>query len=95
MVLFFVSKHVALEKAIRHFLVMIFSSRYNLAKFANLRSYLTMNELGSVSGKRFQIRQQNEKEDKEREEKFISKYGSNKSKWSEEVKEMYENFEDT
>jgi len=71
-----------------------FSTKYNLVKFASLREYLTMDELGSVLGKRFETRHQIEKEDKEREEKFITKYGSDKSKWSEEVKEMYENYED-
>jgi len=71
-----------------------FSSTYNLAKFANLRGYLTIDELGTIANKRSQTRAKMEREDEEREEKFIAKYGSDKSKWSEEVKEMYENYED-
>ena len=66
-----------------------FSSTYDLGKFANLRGYLTINELGSVLEKRSQVRQE-----MEREEKFIAKYGPDKSKWSEDVKEMYDSFED-
>jgi len=35
-----------------------------------------------------------EREDKVREEKFIAKYGLDKSKWSADIKEKYENFEE-
>ncbi len=70
------------------------SSTYNLGKFANLRGYLTIDELGSVLEKRSQVRQEMEREEKEREEKFIAKYGTDKSKWSKDVKEMYDNFEE-
>ena len=65
-----------------------FSTRYNLGTFANLRGYLTIDELGSVLEKRAKARQEMEKE---REEKFIAKYGPDKSKWSDEVKEMFDN----
>ena len=70
-----------------------FSTTYNLGKFANLRGYVTIDEIGSIIDKRFEIRQEIEKEEKEREEKFIEKYGP-KSQWSEEVKEMFDSFED-
>jgi len=72
-----------------------YSQKYNLEKFANLRGYLTTKELGLVSFKRAETRQEMEREDKEREEKFIAKYGTDKSKWSENVKEMYDSFEDS
>lgn len=65
-----------------------FSQTYNLAKFAKLRGYLTSSELDPVLEKRSEIRKEKEKE---REDKFIAKYGSDKSKWSEQVKEMFEN----
>jgi len=68
-----------------------FSTTYNLGKFGNLRGYLTIDELGTVLEKRAKTRQEMKKE---REEKFIAKYGPDKSKWSEDVKEMYDNFED-
>jgi len=71
-----------------------FSRTYNLGKFANLRGYLTIKELGSVLFKRAEARQEMEREDKEREEKYIAKYGPDKSKWSEDVKEKYEDFEE-
>lgn len=71
-----------------------FSTTYNLVKFANLRGYLRIDELASVSNKRFEAREKMEREEKEREEKFITKYGLDKSKWSKDVKEMYDNFED-
>jgi len=62
-----------------------FIRMYNLAKFAHLRGYVTIDEMRSTMHKRFEIRQEIEKEEKEREEKFIKKYGP-KSQWSEEVK---------
>jgi len=71
-----------------------FSQTYHLGKFANLRGYLTVKELGSVLFKRAETRQEMKREDKEREEKFMEKYGSDKSKWSEGVKEKYENVEE-
>jgi len=66
---------------------------YNLGKFATLRGYITIDETYSLIKKRHSIRQEIEKEEKEREEKFIKKYGP-KSEWSEQVQEMYENDED-
>jgi len=71
-----------------------FSRTYNLEKFVNLRGYLSIDELGAVFRRRTEIRQEMEREDKEREEKFIAKYGPDKSKWSDEVKKMYKNYED-
>jgi len=66
------------------FLTHDFSTTYNLGKFANLRGYITINEIASVTNKRFEIRQEMERGKKEREEKFIKKYGP-KSNWSAEV----------
>jgi len=70
-----------------------FTRTYNLGKFAHLRGYLTMEDERSIFQKRAAIRQEIEKEEKEREEKFIKKYGP-KSQWSEEVKELFDSFED-
>jgi len=67
------------------------SMTYNLAKFAGLLEYLTTDEHFSIIKKRNKISQEIEREDKEREEKFIAKYGPDKSKWSDEVKEMFDN----
>lgn len=64
-----------------------YSTNYNLAKFANLRGYLNIDDFVSISKKRDSIRQEIEEE--EREEEFIEKYGP-KDKWSGEVKEMFE-----
>ena len=69
------------------------SITYNLEKFAILRGYLTLNELGSIARTRAAIKEEIEKEEKEREEKFIKKYGP-KSQWSEVVKEMFDSSED-
>jgi len=66
------------------------STTYNLAKFANLRGYVTIDEFSTVTNERFKIRQEMEdEEEKEREERFIKKYGP-KSQWSDEVKEMFD-----
>jgi hypothetical protein len=70
-----------------------FSRKYNLAIFANLRGYLTINEVSEISRKRLEIRQQIEDQEKERREKFIKKYGP-EQQWSEKVKKMYDDFED-
>ena len=70
-----------------------FSTKYNLARFANLRGYFIINEFAEISRKRLKIRQEIENEEKVRREKFIKKYGP-ESQWSEEVKERYEDFED-
>jgi len=66
-----------------------FSTTYNLAKFANLRGYLTLEEIGCIGKKRISILQEIEREEHEREEKFIKKYGP-KPQWSDKVKEMFE-----
>ena len=67
------------------------SRKYVLDKFARLRGYLSVDELGSILTKRFEIQN---KIEKEFEEKYITKYGPDKSKWSDEVKEMYDSWED-
>ena len=64
------------------------SPHYDLAEFANLRGYITNDEFESLKKKRLILR-------KKREEEHIQKYGSDKSKWPKEVKEMYENDEDS
>jgi len=66
-----------------------FSTKYNLAKFATLRGYITIGETCSIIKKRHSISQEIEKE---REEKFIKKYGPI-SERSEQVQDMYENDE--
>lgn len=71
---------------------MDFSKTYNLGKFANLRGYVTVDEFGVIMQKRAKIKYEIEKEEKEREEKFIKKYGPI-SQWSKEVHEMYDDFE--
>lgn len=71
---------------------MDFSKTYNLGKFANLRGYVTSDEFGVIMQKRAKIKYEIEKEEKEREEKFIKKYGPI-SQWSKEVHEMYDDFE--
>ena len=68
------------------------SGTFNLVKFAILRGYVTPDELGSVLSKRRKIKAEIEKE--KREEKFVAKYGPDKSKWSAEAKELYDNFKD-
>ena len=70
-----------------------FSTKYNLAIFANLRGYLTINEFDEILKKRLKIRQEFENKEKERREKFIKKYGP-ESQWSKEVEDMYDDFED-
>ena len=72
-----------------------FSRKYNIAKFANLRGYLTIDELGLITSKRFEIKQEIEREEKEREDKFNKKYGVDESKWPEGVADkFYETDED-
>ena len=69
-----------------------FSKTYDLGKFANLRGYVTIDEFGAIMQKRAKIKSEIEKEEQEREEKFIKKYGP-VSQWSKEVREMYDDFE--
>jgi len=66
-----------------------FTMTYNLVTFAHLRGYITIDEMSSIMNKQSEIRQETEKEEKEREEKFIEKYGP-KSQWSDEVREMFD-----
>ena len=68
-----------------------YSETYNLAKFANLRGYMTIPEFATIMQKRDNIKHEIEK-DEEREEKFIQKYGPI-SEWSKEVQEMYDDSE--
>ena len=68
-----------------------YSETYNLAKFANLRGYMTIPECATIMKKRDNIKHEIEK-DEEREEKFIQKYGPI-SEWSKEVQEMYDDSE--
>ena len=71
-----------------------YSRTYNLAKFAGMLGYLTIDEQAPTLKERHKTRLEMEREDKEREEKFITKYGP-KSQWSDEVKEMFDDpFED-
>ena len=68
-----------------------YSTSYNLAKFANLRGYLNIDDFVSISKKRVSIRQEMEKEEKQREKEFIQKHGA-KSQWSDEIKEMFDDY---
>ena len=67
-----------------------YSTTFNLEKFANMRGYVTADELGKIVYKRLKLEAEIEKEQKDFEEKFIQKYGSDQSKWSPEIQEMYE-----
>jgi len=71
------------------FMTRDFTTIYHLAKFATLRGYLSIGEIGSIGKKRTSNKQEIEAEEKAREEEFINKYGP-KSKWSEEVNEMFD-----
>ena len=72
-----------------------FSLTYNLARFAILRGYVTIDEFSAVTNERIKIRQGMEEEERKREERFIKKYGP-KSQWSKEVKEIFDDpLEDT
>ena len=66
-----------------------FSTIYNLEKFANLRGYLNIDEFAEIVKKRVSILKKIEKEKKQKEEKFIEKYGP-KAQWSTKVKEMFD-----
>ncbi len=70
-----------------------YSTTFNLEKFANMRGYVTIDELGQIVHKRLKLEAEIEKEQKNFEEKFIQKYGSDQSKWSPEILEMYEHEE--
>ena len=67
------------------------SMTYNLAKFATMRGYVTIDEYVSLWSDREKTRSEIEKEEEE-EKKFIQKHGP-KSQWSEEVKEMFDSLE--
>lgn len=73
------------------FRVLDVSETYNLAKFANLRGYVTIQEFATIMKKRIEIRREIEKEE-EREKRFIQKYGPI-SEWSTEIQEMYDDSE--
>jgi len=47
--------------------------------------------LEKITQKRFELKEEFEREEEEKEKKFIAKYGSDQSKWSEEVWDEYEN----
>ena len=68
-----------------------YSTTYNLAKFANLRGYMTIHEFATIMKKRIEIRREIEKEE-EREKRFVQKYGPI-AEWSTEVQEMYDDSE--
>ena len=72
-------------------LIQDYSATYNLAKFANLRGYMTIPEFATIMQKRDNIKHEIEK-DEEREREFIQKYGPI-SEWSKEVQEMYDDSE--
>ena len=67
-----------------------YSTTFNLEKFANMRGYVTIDELEQIVFKRLKLEAEIEKEQKDFEEKFIQKYGSDQSKWSPEILEKFE-----
>ncbi|MCV0401220.1 MAG: hypothetical protein K5777_04505 [Nitrosopumilus sp.] len=67
-----------------------YSVKYNLEKFANMRGYVTIDELGEIVQKRIDLEMKIEKERNDFEQKFIQKYGPDQSKWSEEVSELFD-----
>ena len=69
------------------------STAYDLAKFAGLLGYVTIDEQSSIIKERKKIILEMDREEKERVEKFIKKHGS-QSKWSEEVWQEYIGEED-
>ena len=58
---------------------------YSLRMFAEMRGYVT-EELEQLEKKSLEIEEEMEK----REAKFLEKYGTDRSKWSDEVWEKYE-----
>ncbi len=58
-----------------------------------MRGYVTIDELGQIIQKHLKLKAEIEKEQKDFEEKFIQKYGSDQSKWSPEILDMYEHEE--
>lgn len=68
-----------------------YSTTYNLARFANLREYITIPEFATITQKRDNIKHEIEKYE-ERKREFIQKYGPI-SQWSKKVQERYDNFE--
>lgn len=63
--------------------------KYNLATFANLRGYITIDEFYDTIKERMRIRDHTEQHEREREKRFIEKYGSDKTKWSEDTWQKY------
>ena len=80
------------------------SKNYDLERYAHLREYVTEDEYSSIMKKRFENKQEEikreekeaereekeiERKKKEREEKFIAKFGPDKSKWSNYINELF------
>lgn len=65
------------------------STEYDLGKFADLRGYVTKNEVDSVLKKRLRAEEEADKRKRLREDKFIQKYGKDESKWPEDIQEMF------
>jgi len=55
-----------------------------------MRGYVTINEVGNIIQKRFETEREIENDEKERKEKFVKKYGGNKTRWPKEVQEKFE-----
>ena len=62
---------------------------YNIAKFAILRNYISLDEHAKITNKRFELKNQLDHEVEESDKKFIAKYGADQSKWSEETCDEY------
>jgi len=63
--------------------------KYILVKFAILRGFVTAEELAKITQKREKNKNEIEKEEKGRKERFIKKYGP-ESKWSDEIWEKFD-----
>jgi len=70
-----------------------FSRSFDVYRFAELRSYLSKDEFFKIDNIRQKKRDEVEEFERKREEKFTKKYGP-RSKWSEEVKDLFDSFED-
>ena len=62
---------------------------YELEKFANMRGYVTKDELEKIAQIRIDNKISIKKETKTFEKNFYQKHGSDKSKWSQEINDKF------
>lgn len=70
-----------------------YTETYNIRSYTILRGYITDEERFSILEKRDKIRMEFDRQTAVAEEKFFKKHGSDKSKWSKDIQEMYDNLE--